>query len=96
MKHNTAKWLIRPDYGQENVYRLWSKDSNYHKDTSPEVMDGNARLMENAPQLLKAIRTVLARVDHTNKHTSIGEMRDTWDILREAVNRALGKEEVQL
>lgn len=62
MKHNQAKWLIRPSYLEENVYRLWNKDSNYHKDTSPEVMDGNARLMENAPQLLLALNQAIAYI----------------------------------
>ncbi len=53
---NAGPWIVRPDYGKENVYRLWDKDSNYHDDTSPEVMDANTKLMSAAPILLAALQ----------------------------------------
>ena len=56
MKHTPGQWQVRPDYGKENVYRLWDKDSNYHKRTDPETMDANAILMQSAPLLLEALR----------------------------------------
>jgi hypothetical protein len=42
-------------------------------------------LLESLGTLRHAIRTVLARVDHTNIHTTIGDMHDTWELLRTAV-----------
>lgn len=56
MRRSPAPWIIRPDYGKDNVYRLWDKHDNYHHNTSPEAMDANARLMEQAPTLLHALR----------------------------------------
>ena len=53
MKHET--WHVRPDYGQENVYRIWDADDNYHKDASPEMMDKRAALISAAPDLLETL-----------------------------------------
>jgi hypothetical protein len=55
---NAAPWVVRPDYGKENVYRLWNKNTNYHEDTSPERMDANANLMSFAPRLLSFVKLV--------------------------------------
>lgn len=56
-------WQINPDYGKENVYRLWNgKDSNYQTDTSPERMDANARLMQQAPKLYDIATRVLGNL----------------------------------
>jgi len=60
VKHNSGKWIVRPDYGKENVYRLWDKDLNYHKDTSPEVMDANAVLMSASPKLFRVLNQAIA------------------------------------
>jgi hypothetical protein len=57
VKHNSGEWIVRPDYGKENVYRLWDEDTNYHEDTSPETMDANARLMSLAPKMLALIQS---------------------------------------
>jgi hypothetical protein len=91
MKHNSGKWLVRPDYGKENVYRLWNADSNYHEDTSPEVMDGNACLMQSAPRLLKALCVL---VDHAQEqYPHFESERGQQDIRRalEAIQWAKGK-----
>lgn len=49
----------------------------------------NARLIAAAPELLAACETVLGRVDHTNIHTTIEDMRETWNLLREAIAKAV-------
>jgi hypothetical protein len=49
------KFHVRPDYGKENVYRVWDSDDNYHDDTSPEAMDRRAKLLAASPELLKAL-----------------------------------------
>lgn len=51
----------------------------------------NACLIASAPELLEACKTVLARTDHTNIHTTIEDMRDTWELLRVAIAKAEGK-----
>ena len=38
--------------------------------------------------LLETAKIVLARVDHTNIHTTLEDMRDTWELLRDAIDRA--------
>jgi len=53
VKFNTGNWTVRPDYGKENVYRLWDKDENYFSDTTPDIMDSNAALMSASPLLLR-------------------------------------------
>ena len=57
--HSPLPWKIRPDYGKENVYRLWNADDNYHDDTSPEVMDANAELMMKATRSHEAMKAAL-------------------------------------
>lgn len=54
-----------------------------------EESDGakNARLISSAPELLESIRTVYSRVMNTNINTPIGEMQDTWEILREVLDQ---------
>ena len=56
IQHTPGKWTIKPDYSQENVYRLWDEDGNYHADWSQDTMDANARLMAAAPSLLAALK----------------------------------------
>jgi hypothetical protein len=68
MKHET--WHVRPDYGQENVYRIWDVDDNYHKDTSPEMMDKRAQLIACAPELLEALTQELVALKHWRKVAS--------------------------
>lgn len=52
----------------------------------------NAAVIAAAPELLEALQTVLSRVEHTNIHTPIGEMQDTWQILRAAIAKAEGRQ----
>jgi hypothetical protein len=59
-KSSPPPYVVKPDYGQENVYRLWDKNGNYHDDTSPEAMDANAALFNAAPDLLKALKSTLS------------------------------------
>lgn len=61
VKPSPAPWVVRPDYGKENVYRLWDKNTNYHDDTSPEKMDANANLMSFSPRLHKFV-SLIARM----------------------------------
>jgi hypothetical protein len=46
----------------------------------------NAKLIAAAPELREAVRIVYSRVMNTNINTPIGEMADTWEILREALD----------
>lgn len=80
MKHNSGEWVVRPDYGKENVYRLWDGDTNYHEDTSPETMDANARLMSLAPKMLEVLNdafeslTRLQNIDGAYRVTVLNEI----------------------
>ena len=56
---SSETWHCRPDYGKENVYRIWNEDDNYHDDVSPEMMDRRAALVAAAPSLLDALKTAL-------------------------------------
>ena len=60
MKHSPGPWKVNPQYGMENVYWLWDKNSMYHDDLSPERMDRNAQLMQAAPDMLKALQMIHA------------------------------------
>lgn len=88
-KHSPAPWNVRPDYGKENVYRLWDEDSNYHADTSPEAMDANARLISAAPDLLSAAMDALESLkrlkdaDGAYRVTNISQ-------LQTAIKKAIG------
>lgn len=59
--------------------------------TLPVERDANAQLISAAPDLLDAARTVLARVNHTNIHTPIEDMRSTWELLKKAIDKAEGR-----
>lgn len=58
-KYKKETWHVRPDYGKENVYRIWDGDDNFHDDTTPEAMDRRATLIEAAPAMLDALRATL-------------------------------------
>lgn len=89
MKHNSGKWLVRPDYGQENVYRLWDKNSNYHKRTDPETMDANAILIQSAPLLLKALK----QLDRAHNHDTLCRAKEyARAVIRTAENVTLDSE----
>jgi hypothetical protein len=45
----------------------------------------DTNLLSCAPELRKAIQIVYSRVMNTNINTPIGEMSDTWEILRKAL-----------
>ena len=55
-KHTPGPRHVRPDYGKDNVYRLWDENDNYHDDTSPEAMDANAALIAAAPVMYEALK----------------------------------------
>ena len=40
------------------------------------------------PDVLAELRSVLARVRHTNIHTPLKDMQETWDILAGAIAKA--------
>ena len=69
--HTPGPWHVRPDYGKENVYRLWDKNDNYHDDTSPEAMDANAVLMAAAPKLLEALKLAHTWMKHQGKESRV-------------------------
>lgn len=56
MTHTPGPWQVIPEYSQDNVYRLWDADGNYHDDTSPETLESNAHLIAAAPELLEALK----------------------------------------
>lgn len=57
--HSPGPWVIKPDYGKENVYRLWDENGNYCDDTSPEAMDANAALFSAAPEMLDVLKDAI-------------------------------------
>lgn len=72
MNHTPTPWQVIPDYSQENVYRLWDLDGNFHDDTSPETMDANACFIVRAcnahEELVKALKemtTILSNIQDT-------------------------------
>lgn len=86
-------WHVRPDYGQENVYRLWDAVDNYHDDTSPEVMDVNARIMEASRDMLEALR--LASINlalHAKRGLGGGYAQLAQEAIDAAIAKAEGKE----
>jgi hypothetical protein len=80
MEH--PQWIVK---NGKNIVR-WSDHSKIAK---VEIAT-DAALIAAAPELLEAIRVVYSRVMNTNINTPIGEMSDTWDILRMALD---GKQE---
>jgi hypothetical protein len=40
---------VYPDYTEQNVYRLWNENDNYHKNVNEAEKNANGRLMEAAP-----------------------------------------------
>ncbi len=86
--HTPGPWNVNPDYGKENMYRLWDEDSNYHDDTSPERMDANARLIASAPELLEALKA-FATWETTTMNDD--ELRDIFAACHSAIAKAEGK-----
>ncbi len=52
-------WHVRPEYSKDNVYRIWDANDNYHDDTSPEMMDKRAAVMQAAPEMLEALKRII-------------------------------------
>lgn len=63
----------------------WFVDFDGFQSAMPD--EETARLTAFARNLLEASQTVLARVSHTNIHTTLAEMQETWDLLREAITQ---------
>ena len=76
-KPSPAPWIVRPDYGKENVYRLWDKNTNYHDDTSPERMDANANLMSFSPRLFTFV-SLVARMKTENEFGEDTPASEDW------------------
>lgn len=92
--HTPTPWHIRPDYGKENVYRLWNADDNYPDDTSPEVMDDNAEFMMQAVNAHEAIKNALELIlDDYTHGTWCPESDELIPTIRRALALADGKEQ---
>ena len=85
-KHSPAPWNVNPDYGKDNVYRLWDADSNFHDDTSLEVMDANATLIAAAPELLD----ILVQIDATADSQLAEHIQARRKVIRDAIAKAVG------
>jgi hypothetical protein len=87
-KHNARQWTVKPSYSDENAYRLWDKNDNYFKDTSPDTMDANARLMASAPDLLDALQALYTLMQHP---LTIEQADLVIKQVTQAINKATGQ-----
>ena len=69
-KNDTQGLIIEEETGRNIAVSYDTKDSN---------------MIACAPERLEAIRIVYSRIANTNIHTTIKDMQDTWDILRQAL-----------
>jgi hypothetical protein len=91
---NPGPWHVRPDYGKENVYRLWNEGDNYFAATDPETMDANAYLMAAAPDLLEACKAVMEAMEHIEKTDEFPDgvcPADLYTLAYEAIAKAEGR-----
>lgn len=100
MAHTPGPWVITTDYDGGRVYQIWHDGPNarlspricsLRNASTPvlqldiEEMHSNARLIEAAPDMLQALKSVLdLAVQHADK--------DLLDKLRQTIVKAEGKE----
>lgn len=86
MTRKQETWHCRPDYGKENVYRLWDENDNYHDDTGPEAMDKRAQLITAAPKLLAALKAANIILLQQNKYSQADH--EAMDVIQLAIAKA--------
>lgn len=78
------KWYGRNNINAHNQGLVIDEETG--KNVAVSYESENTNLLAIAPELRETIRIVYSRVMNTNINTPIGEMADTWEILREALN----------
>ena len=84
-KHTSGPLVVKPIYSSDNEYELYNSEGNFPGDTSPDVMDANARLFSSAPDLLEAAKEALCQFD------AYADCSGIRGKLSEAIAKAEGK-----
>ena len=79
-----APWTVTINHSFR-TYQIWDEDGNYHDSDIPE-REANRALIEAAPDLLDALKSLLLSYDDDRSLSN----RDGWEATRAAIAKATG------
>jgi hypothetical protein len=94
MKHTPGKWEVTTDYQYIITNEVGIEIANTPLGQITKQNEANAHLIASAPELLKACKEALRPIEENRQGKMIceGELDEVWDLIKQAIAKAEGKE----